>query len=33
VVQLFEADDDDRNNINDITNKETKKVIPISGQG
>ena len=33
VVQLFEADDDDRNNINDITNKETKKVIPSSGQG
>lgn len=33
VVQLFEADDDDRNTINDITNKETKKVIPSSGQG
>lgn len=33
VVQLFEADDDDRNNINDITDKETKKVIPSSGQG
>jgi len=33
VVQLFEADDDDRNTINDITNKETKRVIPISGQG
>jgi hypothetical protein len=33
VVQLSEADNDDRNNINDITNKETKKVIPSSGQG
>jgi hypothetical protein len=33
VVQLFEADDDDRNTFNDITNKETKKVIPIWGQG
>jgi hypothetical protein len=35
VVLLFEADDDDddRNNINEITNKETKKAIPSSGQG
>ena len=37
LVPLFAAaaddDDDDRNNINDITNKETKKVIPSSGQG
>src|SRR5947209_8474213 len=35
VVPLFEADDDDddRNTINDIINKETKKVIPSSGKG
>src|SRR5205823_14160939 len=37
LVPLFAAaaddDDDDRNNINDITNKETKKVIPGPGQG